>query len=236
MSRVEKGRTVPAMAMKNTASLLSLIAPLFSHLKHEDYGHVQRNAAWQDVCAAAGPSLGDALALPSWQVRSSFQDELLVPGMPLAAMPVESLYKPWSSQEGNAFGAARGLYLGDPARHLDAVYGQLDIRVPEAFASMPDHLTLELELLALLLVAENDAAAHQLAADHFDWLGDYDAALADRADMVAHNGALVPARRQNLLDGIAFLRALTALANGITLSVLDGCDASLRTRAQGDRR
>ena len=227
---------MPAMAMKNTASLLSLIAPLFSHLKHEDYGHVLRNAAWQDVRAAAGPSLGDALALPSWQVRSSFQNELLVPGMPLAAMPVESLYKPWSSQEGNAFGATRGLYLGDPARHLVEVYAKLGVEVPEAFASMPDHLTLELELTALLLDAGNDAAARQLAADHLDWLGDYDAALADRADLVAHNGALVPARRRNLLDGIAFLRALTALANRITLSVSDGRDASLRSRAQDDRR
>lgn len=214
-------------AMKNTAHLLSLIAPLFSYLKDEDYGHVLQNAAWQDARAAAGPALGKTLALPAWPARSSFQNELLVPGMPLAAMPVESLYKTWSAQEGNAFGAARGLYLGDPARHLDAVYEQLDIRVPEAFASMPDHLTLELELLALLLTAGNDAAARQLAADHFDWLGDYDAALADRADMVAHNGALVPARRQNLLDGIAFLRALTALASKIALSVLDERDAPL---------
>lgn len=234
MGHVEKGRTVPVT--KNTASLLSLIAPLFSYLKDEDYGHVLQNAAWQDVRVAAGPSLGEALALPAWEARSSFQNELLVSGMPLAAMPVESLYKAWSAQVGNAFGATRGLYLGDPARHLGAVYEQLAIHVPEAFASMPDHLTLELELLALLLEAGNDAAARQLATDHFDWLGDYDAALADRADMVAHNGALVPARRRNLLDGIAFLRALTALANRITLSVLDGRDASLRAYAQGDRR
>lgn len=210
---------------KNTAYVLSLIAPLFSYLKDEDYGHVLQNAAWQDVRAAAGATLGDALALPTWQARSSFQNELLVPGMPLAAMPVESLYKAWSAQEGNAFGATRGLYLGDPARHLDAVYEQLDIHVPEAFASMPDHLTLELELLALLLVAENDAAARQLATDHFDWLGDYDAALADRADMVAHNEALVPARRQNLLDGIAFLRALTALAERLAGEIAVSAEA-----------
>ena len=57
--------------------------------------------------------------------RSSFQNELLVPGMPLAAMPVESLYKAWSTQQGNAFGATRGLYLGDPARHLSQVYREL---------------------------------------------------------------------------------------------------------------
>ena len=35
---------------------------------------------------------------------------------------------------------------------------------------------------------------------------------ADRADMAAHNEALPSVRRRNLLDGIAFLRALAALA------------------------
>ena len=70
----------------------------------------------------------------------------------------------------------------------------------------------ELELLALLLDAGNGEAARQLAADHLDWLDEYDAALADRADIVAHNEALPSVRRRNLLDGIAFLRALAALA------------------------
>ena len=185
--------------MTNVAYILSLIAPLFSYLKEEDYVSMQQNLAWQDVRAAAGAPLQEALSLPTWPARSSFQNELLVPGMPLAAMPVESLYKAWSTQQGNAFGATRGLYLGDPARHLSQVYRELAIEVPAEFASMPDHLTLELELLAL-------------AADHLDWLCEYDAALADRADMVAHNEALPSVRRRNLLDGIAFLRALAALA------------------------
>ena len=69
-----------------------------------------------------------------------------------------------------------------------------------------------MELLALLLDAGNGEAARQLAADHLDWLDEYDAALADRADIVAHNEALPSVRRRNLLDGIAFLRALAALA------------------------
>ncbi len=156
--------------MTNVAYILSLIAPLFSYLKEEDYVSMQQNLAWQDVRAAAGAPLQEALSLPTWPARSSFQNELLVPGMPLAAMPVESLYKAWSTQQGNAFGATRGLYLGDPARHLSQVYRELAIEVPAEFASMPDHLTLELELLALLLDAGNGEAARQLAADHLDWL------------------------------------------------------------------
>lgn len=113
---------------------------------------------WTCARRQAAP-LQEALSLPTWPARSSFQNELLVPGMPLAAMPVESLYKAWSTQQGNAFGATRGLYLGDPARHLSQVYRELAIEVPAEFASMPDHLTLELELLALLLDAGNGEAA-----------------------------------------------------------------------------
>lgn len=210
---IEKGRTVHSASQ--TAFLLSLIAPLFSHLNEEDYGYVLQNAAWQQVRETAGlPGSRpyEALELSSWEARSAFQNELLVSGMPLAAMPVESLYKPWSAQAGNAFGASRGLYLGDPARHLDDVYRALAIDVPGAFASMPDHLTLELELMAMLLVAGNERAVRELATDHLDWLDDYDAALAVRADMVAQNVALPPCRRRNLLDGIGFVRALVALA------------------------
>ena len=43
--------------------------------------------------------------------RRMVEREVLTPGMPLAAMPVESLYKPWTSLPGSQFGGARGLYL-----------------------------------------------------------------------------------------------------------------------------
>ena len=43
--------------------------------------------------------------------------EILTPGMPLAALPVESLYKPWSAMS-TELAAAKGLYMGDPAHHL----------------------------------------------------------------------------------------------------------------------
>ena len=157
--------------MTNVAYILSLIAPLFSYLKEEDYVSMQQNLAWLDVRAAAGAPLQEALSLPTWPARSSFQNELLVPGMPLAAMPVESLYKAWSTQQGNAFGATRGLYLGDPARHLSQVYRELAIEVPAEFASMPDHLTLELELLADEISWRYDCAVYIVTIYDYE---DYD--------------------------------------------------------------
>ena len=105
-----------------SVSLLSLIAPLFSSLSEQEYAEVRENPAWDAVCAASSQeaadpaereTLGCACALPDWPQRSLLQNEVLVSGMPLAAMPVESLYKPWSSDSRNAYGSQRGLYRGE---------------------------------------------------------------------------------------------------------------------------
>lgn len=85
--------------------------------------------------------------------RRMVEREVLTPGMPLAAMPVESLYKPWTSLPGSQFGGARGLYLGDAARHVQALYEALKVEIPKRFAAMPDHLSLLCELLALYMEA-----------------------------------------------------------------------------------
>lgn len=204
-----------------SVSLLSLIAPLFSSLSEQEYAEVRENPAWDAVCAASSQeaadpaereTLGCACALPDWPQRSLLQNEVLVSGMPLAAMPVESLYKPWSSDSRNAYGSQRGLYRGEPARHMQSVYASLDIEVSERFAAMPDHLTLELELLALLLEAGNAAAAATVAFEHLDWLDDYDAALARCARDLADATRLNDACRAQLAEGIAHLRALVAVA------------------------
>lgn len=202
------------------APVLACIAPLFARLSSEALLDAMAGEGWALVQDAAVREAADADERSRWTAalapldaggREALCDELLVPGLPYAVMPVESLYKPWSAQQGNAFGAARGLYLGDPARHLFDVYRQLSLEVPEAFASMPDHLTLELELLSLVLDAGNVAAARQLVLDHLDWLGAYDEALARREAAIGENGALAAARRANLVRALGFLRALVAL-------------------------
>ena len=147
---------------------------------------------------AAGGLSAYAVALPSWEVRSTLQNEVLLPGMPLAALPVESLYKPWSSAPGNAFGAQRGLYLGDAARHLQSVYATLQIEVPARFAATPDHLS---------------------------WLDDYDAALACSAEEAARSERLDGARRAALAEGIVHLRALVALAGRAARAAQPGLSA-----------
>ena len=207
-------------ATSNVVTVLSLIAPLFSVLTETEYGDVSKIAEQPEALGAvAALAEGEdrdlsarAVALPSWEVRSLLQNEVLLPGMPLAALPVESLYKPWSAAPGNAFGAQRGLYLGDAARHLQSVYATLQIEVPARFAATPDHLALTLDLLALFLQSGNAQAAADVAHDHLDWLDDYDAALAGSAEAAARSERLDGARRAALAEGIGHLRALVALA------------------------
>lgn len=215
-------------ATRTIAFVLSLIAPLFSYLDEKEYCDLSESGAWEDLRnASAGFTRDDrdavrfvqACTLPSWPERSAMQNELLVAGLPYAVLPVESLYKAWSSQEDNAFGATRGLYLGDPARHLNDVYRELSLEVPEAFVSMPDHLTLELELLAIVLEAGNVKAACQLVRDHFDWLGSYDEALERHATAIAANEALLDPRRTKLVEGVEQLRALLALTERLVHEV-----------------
>ncbi|WP_180326501.1 molecular chaperone TorD family protein [Raoultibacter phocaeensis] len=172
---------------------------------------------------------------PTWPIRRMLQNEVLVAGMPLAALPVESLYRPWSQAKGNNYGAQRGLYLGDAAQHVLAIYDALGVTVPEAFAAMPDHLALELDLLELFLESGNEEAARSFASDHFDWLGEYDNALAARSEEVERARMLDDEKKDSLRVGIAHLRALVALVdllaadvaqNGIAEDACEGAHAS----------
>lgn len=92
---------------------------------------------------------------------------------------VESTYKTWTTDKGcgMVFAASKGLFMGDCALHMNEIYRQLSLEVPEAFRSMPDHLVLELELLTLLYQSASDAQIEQFIGDHLDWIPDLKEAL-----------------------------------------------------------
>ncbi len=164
--------------------------------------------------ARAAEASGDGLLARACRAVAT---EVLTPGMPLAALPVESLYKQWSAGSAE-MAAARGLYLGDAAHHIMSVYGKCGIEVPTAFSAMPDHIALVAELAAMLSAAGNAEAARRIAADHFDWLAGYDAALADRASRIAARciGRAGDPAADPLWCGIALLRQrLTAIDDSI---------------------
>lgn len=96
---------------------------------------------------------------------------------------VESTYKPWTTDKGcgMVFAASTGLVMGDSALHMEAIYRQLSLEVPEAFCSMPDHLVLELEFLALLYRSGSAEQIERFIGDHLDWIPELTAAV-EKAD------------------------------------------------------
>jgi TorA maturation chaperone TorD len=85
---------------------------------------------------------------------------------------VESTYKTWTADKtcAMAFAAAKGLLMGDSAVHMLNLYQQSAIEIPEEFHSMPDHLVLELEFLALLYQNGSEERINQFIEDHLDWI------------------------------------------------------------------
>ncbi len=75
------------------------------------------------------------------------------------------------------FAASTGLLMGDCALHMQEIYRQLSLEVPEEFRSMPDHLVLELEFLALLYRFASDEQIERFIEDHLDWIPELKGAM-----------------------------------------------------------
>ena len=92
---------------------------------------------------------------------------------------VESTYKPWTGDKGcgMVFAASKGLFMGDYALHMLELYRQSSLEVPEEFRSMPDHLVLELEFLALMYRFASDEQIEQFISDHLDWIPELKGAM-----------------------------------------------------------
>lgn len=181
------------------------VAPLFTRLGDEGFAAAVEGRAWQGMATYVGMSV----PAPSASAWHALESQLFVPGLPLAALPVESLYKPWRAPDGTVR-ATHGLYGGETAGHAKALFAACGLEAPAEFAATPDHLALLLELLAFFLEVGNNQAACDLVRDHFDWLESYDAALADRAERAAGAPAFDAEKQRDLAEGIAFLRAIVA--------------------------
>ncbi|SES37460.1 TorD/DmsD family molecular chaperone [Salisediminibacterium halotolerans] len=98
--------------------------------------------------------------------------------------PVESLYKPWSTDPNapDGKGRRRGHYMGDSALHLKHLLGSHGFAIPREYENMPDHLAIELELYAYL-VDQDSAGAKLFHRDHFDWLEEFCANLQELGEI-----------------------------------------------------
>ncbi len=110
---------------------------------------------------------------PTYAERRTFFARHFTGGLPESALPIESLYTEWSDAPGSCFGRQRGLYLGDSATYMRELVERMGLRVPDGYSACPDHLALELDLVAVMLRNGIRTEAHRFIAERFRWLPDY---------------------------------------------------------------
>lgn len=131
-------------------------------------------------------SVGEVDALfapPSWNERVAFAARHFTGGLPESALPVESLYRPGGRSAADArFGAAGGrmaqpgaggAYDGDAARYMRTLIARMGLAFPPEFAACPDHLALELDLVAVMLRSGMTHQAQSFLVERLAWLASY---------------------------------------------------------------
>ena len=132
----------------------------------------------QELCSLFTP--------PSFEEARRFAARHFTGGLPASAMPVESLYRPWSLDGSVALPTEGGRYGGQSARYVAELCERLGLEVPPAFAAYPDHLALELDLLAVLLRSGMAPEARTFLMERFAWLTDYRRRLLELGDASFH--------------------------------------------------
>jgi TorA maturation chaperone TorD len=109
---------------------------------------------------------------PSYAEKQSFANKHFVGGLPESVMPVESLYLPWSSVSVNEapFSHKKGLYQGDSALYMQKLIERFGLCLPEYFRAFPDHIAVELDLLAVMLRSGMQDEASVFLSERFEWL------------------------------------------------------------------
>ena len=127
-------------------------------------------------------SLGESMAVP--EMRALFAppdgEELrrfarrhFIGGLAASALPVESLYVPWAPRDQRALTHATGHYQSTRSLYMRDLLAALGLTLPEALGTYPDHLTVQLEVLAFLIEEGALAEAQQFLQERFAWLSDY---------------------------------------------------------------
>lgn len=149
---------------------------------HGTIQRVGRRCPLQDFLSA-----GEVKALfapPTFAEKERFAARHFTGGLPESAVPVESLYVRWSHDEAarTPFSRTTGLYQADSALYMGDLIGRLGLELPKRFSACPDHLALELDLVAVLLRSGMRDEARQYLSERFEWLTAYRMRLLSLTD------------------------------------------------------
>lgn len=113
---------------------------------------------------------------PSYSEKQAFFSRYFVGGLAQSAVPVESLYVSLTGQNGAGDTRSQsqtGFYRSDSAFYMESLVDRLGLNVPEEYQSTPDHLALELDLMAVLLRSGLREQASLFLQERFEWLTDF---------------------------------------------------------------
>lgn len=145
---------------------------------------------------------------PDAAARRSFASRHFVGGLPTSAIPVESLYAPWALPKEKALTHAKGHYQSTRSLYMRDLLASLGLELPVEFAAYPDHLAVQLEVLAFLIEEGDASGAAQFLLERFAWLSDYRPRLVSLGPEAHFHLALV--------DALLAMRALQATGEGGT--------------------
>lgn len=106
---------------------------------------------------------------------TSFKNEytsLFEGPVPPFAPLVESVYKKWDATGNSTLGNQKGFMMGDAAQEMIKRYALAGIAIPKDFERQPDHLSLLLEYMAVIIEKISEANQFQYINAHLDWIGD----------------------------------------------------------------
>lgn len=144
----------------------------------------------------AACELEAVLTPPAAHEKRAFAAAHFTGGLAQTALPVESLYRDergWlrkACRQRDA-GGESGSYMGPTARYMQAQCDALGLSVPQEFGAWPDHLSLELDMVAVLLRSGMAKAACGFAAERFAWLSVYRMRLLELGDEALFYVALI---------------------------------------------
>lgn len=109
---------------------------------------------------------------PSFEQLSRFAARHFMGGLPQSAVPVESLYVNGATHELLEEGG-KGFYGTDVSSYMRDLSEALGLELAPRFESYPDHLSVELEVLAYLVDQKMCEPAWQFLRERFAWLTNY---------------------------------------------------------------
>lgn len=164
---------------------LAIAVRSFAPVEESDWEAITESASWDaflnTLNSLANGNLDEqtraALAKPpSFQQKAQFARRHFTGGLPASALPVESLYLP------PVPGAAGPSYLRETALYMRELVEAMEIPVPDEFSAMPDHLSIELAVVATLLAINHSDEATEFMTERLTWLPAYTARLEQLDD------------------------------------------------------